>query len=141
MTPVTPHPACPAAVARPARPQQADHLLRRSAIFSPCRTWRYQLRRRWDPSLPYVNFICLNPSDADEEYDDMRSIRVVDYAQQWGFGSSVRTNHLAFCTSDPKKMKRAADPVGPDNDRRIIETTRQSGLIVAAWARRHLHEP
>lgn len=113
--------------------RQSNLFIRRSAVFSPCRTWRYQLWRHWDESKPYVNFICLNPSDADEEDDDMTSIRVVDYSQQWGFGSSVITNLFAFATPKPKMMKQAADPVGPDNDRWLRETARGAGLVVAAW--------
>lgn len=40
-----------------------------TAEFSPCRTWRYILRRRWGRG-PAVGFILLNPSTADEKQDD-----------------------------------------------------------------------
>lgn len=36
-----------------------------SAALSPCRRYRYTLWRTWDPALPKVMFIGLNPSTAD----------------------------------------------------------------------------
>ena len=36
------------------------------ANFSPCRTWRYKLSRRWSPAGPMIAFVGLNPSTADE---------------------------------------------------------------------------
>lgn len=40
-----------------------------SACFSPCRTWRYELLRRWGGG-PTLNVIGLNPSTADETRND-----------------------------------------------------------------------
>jgi hypothetical protein len=75
----------------------------------------------------------LNPSDASEFKDDNTSTRVVDYADQWGFNAVCLTNLNAFCTRFPRKMKAAADPVGPDNDRHLIEVAQGAGIRVAAW--------
>lgn len=111
---------------------QQNLFMERSAVFSPCRTYRYQLWRRWRPG-PYANFICLNPSDASELIDDNTSIRVVDYADSWGYGAACVTNLNALCTKHPKVMKRAADPVGPDNDRHILEVAAGAAIHVAAW--------
>lgn len=106
--------------------------MKRSAVFSPCRTYRYQLWRRWRPG-PYANFICLNPSDADELIDDKTAVRIVDYTDTWGYGAACVTNLNAFCTKHPKEMKRAADPVGPDNDRHILEIAAGAAIHIAAW--------
>jgi hypothetical protein len=35
-------------------------VIHKSAVFSPCRTWRYTLTRIWDPTLPLAMFIGLN---------------------------------------------------------------------------------
>ena len=55
-----------------------------SAIFSPCKKYRYVLWRVWDKSLGYVNFVCLNPSTADEIHNDPTIIRCINYAHNGG---------------------------------------------------------
>lgn len=44
--------------------------MQKSAVFSEWRKYRYSLKRIWDDQKPYVLFIGLNPSTADEESDD-----------------------------------------------------------------------
>ena len=48
----------------------AQAMLGADAVFSPCRTWRYELRRMWGEQ-PYAMFVGLNPSTADETIDDL----------------------------------------------------------------------
>ncbi len=57
----------------------------------------------------------------------------------WGFGSCVFVNLFAYRTPYPVEMKRAADPVGPDNDRHILEEAEQAGKIVIAWGNHGFH--
>jgi hypothetical protein len=47
-----------------------------------------------------------------------------------GYGGMVIPNLYAFRTKDPKVMKAATDPVGPDNDRVLADV---SGTVVAGW--------
>jgi hypothetical protein len=42
-------------------------------------------------------------------------------------------NIFAFRATDPRRMKAAPDPVGPDNDAYILRVADKAGLIVAAW--------
>lgn len=104
-----------------------------TAEFSPCRTWRYVLRRRWAPGSA-VGFILLNPSTADETQDDPTIRRCIGYAKAWGFGGLVLGNLFAFRATDPADMKAAADPIGPENYealRKICEEA--TGNIVCGW--------
>lgn len=103
------------------------------AEFSGCRAYRYTLWREWDASLPTVNFVGLNPSTATETVDDPTIRRCVRFAQDWGYGRLFVTNIFAFRATDPADMKRAADPIGPDNGRWLRETARSAGLVIAAW--------
>lgn len=103
------------------------------ATFSPCRTYRYQLWRVWDADLSYLNVIGLNPSTADETKDDPTIRRCIDFAKRWGHGGLYMTNLFAFRATQPKDMKRALDPIGPDNNHWLRETAGQAGLVVAAW--------
>lgn len=117
---------------------QPNLFIQRSADFSPCRTYRYTLWRWWNRSLPYVQFICLNPSKANEHREDNTSTRCIDYAMSWvyndmRFGGTCITNLQAYCATDPKEMKRADDPTGADNDRWLVEIARGATLRVAAW--------
>lgn len=111
--------------------------MKRSAIVSACGQYRYRLKRSWDPSLPSCMFIMLNPSTADHEIDDPTITRCIDFAQAWGCGTLYVGNLFAFRATEPKKMKAAADPVGPNNKhhlRRVaLKVARSGGICVAAW--------
>jgi hypothetical protein len=111
------------------------------AVFSEDRTWRYSLYRRWDHSLPYVNFIGLNPSTADEEKDDATIRRVINYARAWGFGALVMTNLYAYRSTDPRVLRwlRLDEAVGPENDTWLLHEATYAGLIILGWGNTGLH--
>jgi hypothetical protein len=108
--------------------------MQRDATFSPCRTYRYSLWRRWGaPSDGYAMFIGLNPSTADEIADDPTVRRCIAFARDWGYGALCMTNIFAFRATDPEVMKASASPVGPMNDATLLELSRNAGVVVAAW--------
>ena len=107
--------------------------MERSAVLSPCRTWRYTLTRCWNPNLPRVLFGLLNPSKADETEDDPTLRRGMGFARSWGYGSVVFVNEFAFRATDPADMKRAANPIGPENDHWIYAEASKADRIVIAW--------
>lgn len=102
--------------------------------LSPCRRWRYTLYRETGrTSNEIVNFIGLNPSTADEVKDDPTIRRCISYATRWGYGGMVMTNLFAFRATDPEDMKRADDPIGPENDYWLQAVAEKSAITVAAW--------
>lgn len=104
------------------------------AVFSPDRVYRYQLWREFDlTNASYVNIIGLNGSKAAEDIDDPTSVRCINFAKSWGFGALCMTNLFGFCATEPEDMKAAADPIGPENDRHILEVATGANLCVAAW--------
>lgn len=103
------------------------------AIFSECRTWRYQLWRIWDTDLPMLNVTALNPSTADETKNDPTVRRCINFAKSLGYGGLYVTNIFAFRATLPADMKKAEDPVGPENDYWLAKTAEMSGMTVAAW--------
>lgn len=107
--------------------------MKRSADFSTCRTWRYTLIREWDYSKPRLLWILLNPAMADETYDNRTNRRGMGYAKSWGFGSLVFCNLFAFRTPNPKEMKAANDPIGPNNDYHILFQANQANQIILGW--------
>ena len=106
-------------------------------IFSPCRTYRYTLLRRFGllfgGNSHYVMFIGLNPSTADENKDDPTIRRCIGFAQFWGFNQICMTNLFAFRATDPKTMKVQTNPIGPDNDKWLMECAKDASVVVAAW--------
>lgn len=105
-----------------------------AAEFSPCRMWRYVLRRRWSEAPP-VGFILLNPSTADEEQDDPTIRRCMGYARALGAGGITLGNIFAFRATDPRDMFRASDPVGPDNDAALLRIVEEVAdrRIICGW--------
>jgi hypothetical protein len=115
----------------------------RKTVFSPCRTWRYTLWRGWGGLFDdgrYVQFIGLNPSTADERQDDPTIRRCMEYARSWGYDSMCMTNLFGFRATDPKVMKRHAEPVGADNDKLLVEVASSASLVIAAWGAHGVHQ-
>lgn len=111
--------------------------------FSPCRTWRYTLWRRWGGLFAkgsYAMFIGMNPSTADESKNDPTIRRCIRFAESWGYAGLCMTNIFAFRATDPADMKVANDPVGPENDTALIECARNVGIVVAAWGVHGVHQ-
>jgi hypothetical protein len=102
------------------------------AVFSPDRVYRYTLTRTWD-SGPTVAFIGLNPSTADETVDDPTIRRCIGFAKRWGYGTLVMLNLFAFRATDPRVMRAAGDPIGPENNAYIQAVAAEAGDVVAAW--------
>ena len=109
------------------------------AIISDCNLYRYELHRTWDKSKPKVLFIMLNPSTADAIHDDATTIRCINYAKRWGFGSIMIGNIYPFRAKRPKDLKRWIndDSVdvksyssNVDHVEMMIDT---ADLIVCAW--------
>lgn len=114
-----------------------------SATLSPDGKYRYALTRQWGPTPPAL-WIMLNPSTADAFTDDATIRRVIGFSRQWDCGGAVVVNLFGLRSTDPRVLRDADDPVGPDND--AVAAWYLSGqagpirLVVAAWgAHGHLH--
>lgn len=106
---------------------------RAQALFDETQRYRYWLLRMWEPTLPVVNFLMLNPSTADQYQLDPTVTRCVRYAQRWGFGTLIVTNIFACRATDPKALYPLDDPVGPENDAYLLKAAAQADLRVVAW--------
>ena len=108
-----------------------------SCTFSTDRTYRYilhhdcgdlftQKRRR-------IVWIGLNPSTADELALDPTLEVVRRYSKKWQLSEIVMLNLFAFRATDPREMKKVADPVGPDNDKHLLAETQAAQRVIACW--------
>lgn len=66
---------------------------------------RYTLRRDWLGVGGIVNFIMLNPSTADEIFNDPTIRKCIGFAKRWGFSGLVVTNLFAFRATDPADLR------------------------------------
>lgn len=103
-----------------------------SATLSPCGLYRYTLERTWDPERATVVFCMLNPSTADASVNDPTIMRCLDFARSLEAGRLVVVNLFALRSTDPEGLRAASDPVGPDNDRHLLEQT-AGRLVVCGW--------
>ena len=84
-------------------------------------------------------FIGLNPSTADETNDDPTIRRCISFAKSWGYDGLCMTNLFAFRATNPEDMLAAADPIGTENDRHLVELAGKASLVIAAWGTLGVH--
>jgi hypothetical protein len=107
--------------------------IRRSAVISECRRYRYDLTRSWAHGAGRVAFVGLNPSTADRSKDDATLRKCVGFAKRWGFSALHMLNMFAWRDRHPRGLLDAIDPVGPDNDATIVEIASRCDRVVLAW--------
>ena len=56
-----------------------------------------------------------------------------------GFGAFQVTNIFAWRDTDPFQMRKAVDPVGPENDATILDGVAWADQIIAAWGTHGVH--
>ncbi|MGH1458497.1 MAG: DUF1643 domain-containing protein [Paracoccaceae bacterium] len=110
-----------------------------TAIYSDCERYRYALTREWDSGGKRVLFVMLNPSTATEVQNDPTVERCERRARALGYGGFRVTNIFAWRDTDPKLMRAARDPVGPDNDAAIRDGCAWADDVIAAWGTHGAH--
>ena len=106
----------------------------KEAVLDRTGTYRYLLGRQWRSSTKGpVLFIMLNPSTADADVDDPTIRRCISYGVSWGYGGIEVVNLFALRSTDPKRLTQVPDPIGPENERYILEAAARASKIVAAW--------
>lgn len=116
---------------------------RNECVFSPCRRYRYLLKR-WvgagDPPPPgQFRHACLwllaNPSIADEYELDPTLRRCAAYTRAWGFNEMRVVNVRAFVCTKPALLPADPAAIGPDNLDHVLDQAVQSTLLVCGWGR------
>lgn len=106
-----------------------------SAAFSPCKSYRYELRRHWgDPQSANILALCgANPSTAGAEIDDNTIRKETAFAKREGCDGIVKVNVAAFCATDPKKCPSGVLGFGPNNEQYLRQICQECPVIVVAW--------
>lgn len=107
--------------------------MKKKAVFSIDRKYRYFLKRSWDSSKPSCCFICLNPSIADEINDDKMVTRCIKQAKIIGFGSIEMVNLFAYIDTNRNTFYSVSDPVGLNNDDYLLRSAKRCETVIVAW--------
>ena len=113
------------------RCHEADGIASR-AVYSPCERYRYGLERRWGTGRPLL-YVMLNPSTADELRNDPTIERCQRRAVLLGFGAMRIANLFAWRATRPADLRRAAEPVGEENDALLLAWHGEAGMTLGAW--------
>lgn len=110
--------------------------MKATAVLSDDGVYRYRLGRVWDPTLPTMAFVMLNPSTADATIDDPTIRRCLGFAQREECGAIDVVNLFAYRAAKPRDLFDAAarvDVIGPDNEAHIANMLDTADVVVAAW--------
>jgi hypothetical protein len=99
--------------------------------------YRYRLVRVWDPPLPILLFVMMNPSTADPLYDDPTVAKCRRYAEDWGYGTLLVGNTFAYRATDQSRLMKVSDPIGPENDTHLVEMANSASMVVFAYGKPH----
>lgn len=102
------------------------------AEVSACGLYRYRLWRAWAPG-PRMLWVMLNPSTADGTVDDPTIRKCVGFAKRNEFPGIEVVNLFAWRATDPRELRVAEEPVGPDNDAAILTCVDAAAVVVFAW--------
>lgn len=107
--------------------------MHKAATISDCGAYRYRLSRTWAVQHATMAFVMLNPSTADADVDDPTIRKCIGFATRSGYGGIEVVNLYAYRATDPKNLRAAGYPVGPDNDEHTEAVCRQATTVVCAW--------
>lgn len=110
----------------------------RSAIISPCGTYRFELFREFEPEesvclADSCMFALNNPSTADGQSEDATSRRGKGYCASWGYRRYYFGNTNPWRSTDPSLARMPPEDVLLENDEHLRRMARESSVVVAAW--------
>ena len=107
----------------------------RSAKFNKARTKRYFLFRKWS-DRPTIVWIMLNPSVADEKYDDKTISKCMKFSNCWGYGGFYVLNLCSDISTCPKKAinkLKTNQEIDPTSLSYIKDLINNNNVIYCAW--------
>lgn len=113
--------------------------MKKDAVLSECKQYRYSLSRIWDETKPLIGFIGLNPSTADHIEDDKTISRCIAFSKSWGFGGFYMMNLFAYRATKPSVMMQSNTPIGFENDKYLLELKNKVEKIAICWGDKGRH--
>ena len=103
-----------------------ESTIKRHALLSKDKKYRYSLKRIWNNDKPKVLFIMLNPSLADNYKDDPTIRRLIKFAKLYGYGGFYVGNLFSYITPYPSEL---LDKDLMFSKKNIHEIKKMTGLI------------
>lgn len=103
------------------------------ALFSECRKYRFALWRIWDENKPFVMFVGLNPSTANENKNDATISTVTRFARDWGYGGVYMLNCFPFISTNPKDLEKPDAEKMEENEKNLLHYGKRASLVIFAW--------
>lgn len=106
------------------------------AIFSEDRSRRFWLGRHVsDDGEGRLLIVGLNPSIAGEETNDPTIGKEIKFARRWGFRYLDKCNVFDLVSTDPRGLKKTAEPVSAENERYILAAATRARFVLCAWGK------
>lgn len=104
-----------------------------SALFSPCKRYRYRLSRTWG-DMPPLGFVMLNPSTADADVLDPTVRRCVGFAKRQNAGGVMVCNLSPYRATNPRDLLGVDLGVSHDEQAAaLVDLFSRCLLVVVAW--------
>lgn len=122
------------------RLERAIYTSSAGAFFSDDRRYRYVLWRRWNIDGPVMMFVGLNPSTANEKFDDPTIRRCIGFARAHGAAGVIVSNLFAFQATKPRDLFAEPEPVGSDADAWLGAAAEVASSTIACWGAHGCHQ-
>ena len=110
-----------------------ESTIKRHALLSKDKKYRYSLKRIWDNDKPKVLFIMLNPSLADNYKDDPTIRRLIKFAKLYGYGGFYVGNLFSYITPYPSELLDKDLMFSKKNIHEIKKMTGLTKDVVYGW--------
>jgi hypothetical protein len=93
---------------------------------------RYRLTQRWAFG-PFLCWVMMNPSVANDERDDPTTIKCRQFSMRWGYGGMILVNVASHVATDPRDLLKVEDPIGQDNPSYLVTAACHCERVVFAY--------
>lgn len=95
--------------------------------------FRWRLDREIAQTGIVVALPGVNPSTAGRIANDATIRKDIGFGERNGWRKIIKVNKFAYRAKDVRDLRRAVDPIGPENDRWLAEAFDEADIIVPCW--------
>jgi hypothetical protein len=108
-----------------------------SAVFSEGGEEFAMYRLRLDREIADEGIVAalvgVNPSTAGASANDQTIRKDIGFGQRLGWRKIIKVNKFAYRATDVSDLRKALDPIGPENDRYLAEAFADADVIIPCW--------